>query len=39
MEQELHFIGIDVSKAWLDVDVVRPDGRHRGVYACDGGGE
>ncbi|WP_414163075.1 IS110 family transposase [Superficieibacter sp. BNK-5] len=29
MEQELHFIGIDVSKAKLDVDVLRPDGRHR----------
>ena len=29
MEQELHFIGIDISKAKLDVDVLRPDGRHR----------
>lgn len=29
MEQEIHFIGIDVSKARLDVDVLRPDGRHR----------
>ncbi|WP_312778687.1 IS110 family transposase [Pseudescherichia sp.] len=29
MEQELHYIGIDVSKAKLDVDVLRPDGRHR----------
>lgn len=29
MEQELHFIGIDVSKAKLDVDVLRPDGRRR----------
>lgn len=29
MEQKFHFIGIDVSKAKLDVDVLRPDGRHR----------
>lgn len=29
MDNELHFIGIDVSKAKLDVDVLRPDGRHR----------
>lgn len=29
MENELHFIGIDVSKAKLDVDILRPDGRHR----------
>ncbi|WP_337037259.1 MULTISPECIES: transposase [Pseudescherichia] len=29
MKQELHYIGIDVSKAKLDVDVLRPDGRHR----------
>jgi hypothetical protein len=30
MENELHFIGIDVAKAKLDVDILRPDGRHRG---------
>ncbi|HHT0477157.1 TPA: IS110 family transposase, partial [Klebsiella michiganensis] len=29
MENELHFIGIDVAKAKLDVDILRPDGRHR----------
>ncbi len=29
MEYELHFIGIDVAKAKLDVDMLRPDGRHR----------
>lgn len=29
MEHELHFIGIDVAKAKLDVDMLRPDGRHR----------
>lgn len=29
MENSLHFIGIDVAKAKLDVDVLRPDGRHR----------
>ena len=29
MENELHFVGIDVSKAKLDVDILRPDGRHR----------
>ncbi len=26
MENELHFIGIDVAKAKLDVDILRPDG-------------
>lgn len=30
MENELHFIGIDVAKAKLDVDILRPDGRHLG---------
>lgn len=30
MENELYFIGIDVAKAKLDVDILRPDGRHRG---------
>jgi transposase len=29
MEHELYFIGIDVAKAKLDVDLLRPDGRHR----------
>ncbi|EPG4209251.1 transposase, partial [Klebsiella michiganensis] len=29
MENEIHFIGIDVAKAKLDVDMLRPDGRHR----------
>lgn len=29
MENELYFIGIDVAKAKLDVDILRPDGRHR----------
>ena len=29
MENKLHFIGIDVAKAKLDVDMLRPDGRHR----------
>lgn len=29
MEHELHFIGIDVAKAKLDVDMLRPGGRHR----------
>ncbi|MDC5116440.1 transposase, partial [Acinetobacter baumannii] len=29
MEHELHYIGIDTAKEKLDVDVLRPDGRHR----------
>ena len=29
MENEIRFIGIDVAKAKLDVDMLRPDGRHR----------
>ena len=29
MENNIHFIGIDVAKAKLDVDMLRPDGRHR----------
>lgn len=29
MEHELHYIGIDTAKDKLDVDVLRPDGRHR----------
>lgn len=29
MEHELHYIGIDTAKQKLDVDVLRPDGRHR----------
>ncbi|MGG9032513.1 IS110 family transposase, partial [Escherichia coli] len=29
MEHELHYIGIDAAKEKLDVDVLRPDGRHR----------
>ncbi len=28
MEYELYFIGIDVAKTKLDVDILRPDGRH-----------
>ena len=29
MEHELHYIGIATAKEKLDVDVLRPDGRHR----------
>ena len=29
MEHEFHYIGIDTAKEKLDVDVLRPDGRHR----------
>ena len=29
MEHELHYIGIDTAKEKLDVDVLRPDARHR----------
>lgn len=29
MENEIHFIGIDVAKAKLNVDMLRPDGHHR----------
>lgn len=30
MENELHFISINVAKDKLGVDILRPDGRHRG---------
>jgi hypothetical protein len=39
MENELHFIGIDVAKAKLDVDILRPDGRHRGKNLTPSGHE
>ena len=29
MEHEFHYIGIDTAKEKLDVDVLRPDSRHR----------
>ncbi|WP_159097358.1 hypothetical protein [Escherichia coli] len=33
MEHELHYIGIDTAKEKLDVDVLRPDGRHRTTFS------